>query len=210
MANGAFAWQTGMLSNPVIMTAQAVAALSGCTFSRPAVKQGLFTDLPVTHWAAEAVSYLAAQGVISGYTDGSFAPARPVTRAEFAKMLIYALQQQDLVNGSDAAVFRDLPVEHWAHNLVRYATTQGYLNGYPDGLVKPEAQVKGAEVMAILVRAIGQEDLAKQYAGAAWYDGYVYIAQANNLLYPEFSAEEPANRAQCAYALRQMQLVMDN
>ena len=31
-----------------------------------------FSDVPADHWAYDSVSKLAAEGVINGYTDGSF------------------------------------------------------------------------------------------------------------------------------------------
>lgn len=43
-----------------------------------------FTDIPADHRIAEAVKYLKAEGIFSGYADGSFRPDEPLTRAEVA------------------------------------------------------------------------------------------------------------------------------
>ncbi len=43
-----------------------------------------FTDVPTTYWAYKYIEYLKAQGVISGYSDGTFRPTATVTRAEMA------------------------------------------------------------------------------------------------------------------------------
>ncbi len=40
-----------------------------------------------THWAAEPIAIMAANGLIGGYEDGTFRPNQPVTRAEFAVFL---------------------------------------------------------------------------------------------------------------------------
>lgn len=42
-----------------------------------------FTDVPSDNWAEPAVTFLADKGVISGYSDGTFRPNKPMTRAEF-------------------------------------------------------------------------------------------------------------------------------
>ena len=41
-----------------------------------------FSDVPADHWAYDAVSQLAADGVINGYGDGTFRPDSFITRAE--------------------------------------------------------------------------------------------------------------------------------
>lgn len=51
-----------------------------------------FADVPAGHPAYEAVQRLAARGVVSGYVEADgrylFRPDEPVTRAQFAKMLV--------------------------------------------------------------------------------------------------------------------------
>lgn len=46
-----------------------------------------FKDVNTEHWAYEAIEKLAEQGIINGYSDGTFKPDEPVTRAELATML---------------------------------------------------------------------------------------------------------------------------
>jgi hypothetical protein len=43
-----------------------------------------FSDVPKTHWAFKAISGLYEANLTSGYSDGTFRPNQPVTRAEFA------------------------------------------------------------------------------------------------------------------------------
>lgn len=202
-SKGSFNWQQDINSSPVMMTAQAVIGLSGCTFSQ--IKDNLFNDVPQGYWAEDAIYELANQGVISGYQDGSFKPEGSVTRAEFAKLLLYSLGKENLVDDKTSQ-FKDLPDTHWANAIIKVAVDARYLQGYPEALFKPQNGVSGAEVMTILVRVLGKEDEAKLYTGTDWYEGYVKVAGENGLLYPEFNALSFASRGQCAYALRQMQL----
>lgn len=55
-----------------------------------------FADLPPGHWARDAVVQLSAEGVLSGYPDGSFKGNQPVTRYEMASILARALRDIDM------------------------------------------------------------------------------------------------------------------
>lgn len=46
-----------------------------------------FTDVPAKFWAHDAISTAVAYGWIDGYTDGTFRPNQPITRAEAMKIL---------------------------------------------------------------------------------------------------------------------------
>lgn len=52
----------------------------------------MFTDLTRDHWAFDAINIAVENGVVNGYPDGTFKPDNSVTRAEFIKMLVTALQ----------------------------------------------------------------------------------------------------------------------
>lgn len=41
-----------------------------------------FTDVPRNHWAAKDIAIAASQGWVAGYSDGTFKPNQPITRAE--------------------------------------------------------------------------------------------------------------------------------
>jgi hypothetical protein len=45
------------------------------------------TDVPASHWAANAVMSMRQWGLMAGYPDATFAGDQPVTRAEFAVVL---------------------------------------------------------------------------------------------------------------------------
>ena len=49
-----------------------VAVLALVAFAAPAFAANLFMDVPMNHWAYDAVSQLASRGVVSGYPDGAF------------------------------------------------------------------------------------------------------------------------------------------
>lgn len=47
----------------------------------------IFPDVPADAWYAKAVNDLSANGIISGYPDGTFKPENPINRAEVTAML---------------------------------------------------------------------------------------------------------------------------
>lgn len=51
-----------------------------------------FTDVKSSHWAYSAVQQAVSKGYIDGYTNGTFKPDVSVTRAEFAKMVVAAME----------------------------------------------------------------------------------------------------------------------
>jgi len=49
-----------------------------------------FQDVTDNHWAKQYIENLVQEGVLSGYSDGTFRPDNPVTRAELVKMALSA------------------------------------------------------------------------------------------------------------------------
>lgn len=52
-----------------------------------------FPDVPENHWAYEAVSRLAGNGIIQGYEDGKYHGERTMTRYEMAEIIYNALSK---------------------------------------------------------------------------------------------------------------------
>jgi hypothetical protein len=73
-----------------------------------------FVDVPLNHWAYDAVQSLAAKGVIVGYPDGTFGGAKSLTRYEFAEAVAKALayvEGMDFASADDVAVLEKLAIE---------------------------------------------------------------------------------------------------
>jgi hypothetical protein len=79
------------------------AAALGIGAAVPASAQqggGPFTDVPMGHWAYDAVNQLQQRGIFTGYPDGTFGGNRALTRYEFAVALQRMLQdvQRQIAN----------------------------------------------------------------------------------------------------------------
>lgn len=108
-----------------------------------------FNDVAKNCWAANYIGYMQQFGIVTGYTDGSFRPNAPVTRAEFAAI---ASRFEKLTQGS--ANFTDVPDTHWAVRYINFAATRGWVTGYEDGTFKPEHSITRAEVAAVTCRLL--------------------------------------------------------
>ena len=69
-----------------------------------------FSDVPADHWAYDAVTQLAADGVINGYGDGTYRGDRNITRYEMAQMIAKAMAKTD-VSAKNKALIDKLAAE---------------------------------------------------------------------------------------------------
>ncbi|MGI5873610.1 MAG: Spy0128 family protein [Bacillota bacterium] len=108
-----------------------------------------YSDVAAASWFNNAVSTLTKGAILNGYGDGTFAPNKPITRAEFATMAIRFFKDES--ENEDA--FSDVS-GHWAERNVQRASAQGLINGYPDGTFKPDQRITRAEAMTIVNRVL--------------------------------------------------------
>ena len=87
------------------LTMALVAGVAGTTFAAA----NPFSDVPADHWAYDAVSQLAADGVIEGYGDSTFKGNRNITRYEMAQMVAKAMAKN--TGGVDKALVDKLAAE---------------------------------------------------------------------------------------------------
>lgn len=80
------------------LLALAFVALSATAFAADGADS--FSDVPKDHWSYEALDYLAKNGVIEGYTDGTFQGNRTMSRYEMAAITARAMQASNLDIGA--------------------------------------------------------------------------------------------------------------
>ena len=76
-----------------------------------------FKDVPANHEFAGYIAYCAQQGIISGYADGTFRPAAPLTGYAFMKMLLGALGYDQNTEGYVG--------NNWSVNVAKRALSIG-------------------------------------------------------------------------------------
>ncbi|NOU65362.1 hypothetical protein GC096_15110 [Paenibacillus sp. LMG 31461] len=117
-------------------------------------KQQSFVDVP-KHWASEVISRAAAKGIVNGYADGSFKPDEPMTRMQFAAMLVRALGLKAETSTTKFADGADIPA--WAVFELGAALKAGILQGYEDESLRPNNPINRTEMVAMLIRAYNQQ-----------------------------------------------------
>ena len=71
-----------------------------------------YDDVPLDHWAYDAVKTLTQDGIIEGYPDGLFRGEQPITRFEMAKMIREAVVREDSINEKDRQLLDKLAKEY--------------------------------------------------------------------------------------------------
>ena len=131
----------------------------------PAVSaESPFSDVPPTAWYGPAAAWGAETGIVRGVSADSFAPDRPITRAELVTLLYRFAGVSEAVPAptedlpaclagfSDAG---DLPV--FARPAMAWAVDRGLILGAPgpEGFrLLPEAVASRAQVAALLQRCL--------------------------------------------------------
>ncbi len=175
------------------------------TFTTAKPPVGKFKDM-AGHWAEAIVSRLVEMGVISGYPDGTFKPDNYVTRAEFAKMLVVALDLSP--DAGAAAEFADAAsIPAWAKGYVGAAVKAGLIKGYEDKTFRADRQITRAELAVMVARALKAAEKAelnfKDAAGIpSWAADSIAQAVAKGIIkgYEDntFRPNNPATRAETA------------
>ena len=121
-----------------------------------------YPDLPKTHWAYEAVTFLTDKKVVVGYPDGNYRPDQNVTRGEFSTMVIKALGLYEK-NTPQIFQYKDTK-EHWADRNIQVASYYGLVKGYPGGYFKPNGYVTRMEALTIVLNALSRKNMDLEQA----------------------------------------------
>jgi len=105
-----------------------------------------------THWAQDAISTVAGLGIVNGYSDNTFGPDELVTREQMATMVVRAAQIAD--SDSNISFSDGAEISSWARSALAAAITNGLLNGYLDGTLKPKGNTTRAEAATLIERTI--------------------------------------------------------
>ena len=86
---------------------------------------GDFSDIS-GHWAESTINKWKDKGIIAGYTDGTFKPDNPVTRAELAKILTEAFELKEKTSLEE---YDDMDSSSWYYPYVQ--CSEKYIPVYP-------------------------------------------------------------------------------
>lgn len=103
----------------------------------------------------KAVDWLQENGVVQGYSDGTFRPENEVTRAEFLKMLYETIGMENL---ETTLPFTDIDQNAWYMKYLKEAYASHVINGYSDGTFKPNSNISFKESVKIITSALFDVD----------------------------------------------------
>lgn len=121
--------------------------------------QSAFTDVAPGAWCTAAINWAAANKIVEGKGDGTFAPDAPITRAQMCAIINRYLNYYKKGNkvtlsqtGSVSAMSDQNTVPSYAVDAVKQCQRYGLINGYKDGTFRPNALSTRAHVAAVIYR----------------------------------------------------------
>lgn len=147
-------------SEAAAIFARLLAAKNGETLREYSSYKTKFSDVPADAWYASSVKYLTNYGVAFGCGNDTFAPKRPITRAEFTVMAVrffdvYGDGAEEIIE--KYTEFTDVSDGYWAAEYIKDAAIHGWVFGYGDGIFGAEKSITRAEVVSMVNRLLGWE-----------------------------------------------------
>ena len=143
-----------------------------------------FTDVPEGAWYEDAAAYVYKHGLMAGTSATTFAPEVTTSRAMIATIL-WRMAGSPVVNY--AMNYTDVAQGQWCSEAIRWATSEGVVTGYGNGLFGTNDPITREQLATMLWR----------YAQTEGYD--VSIGEDTNIL----SYTDVANLSE--YAIPAMQ-----
>ncbi len=184
------------------------------TVSFPDVKEGA--------WYYNAVTYCAGKGIFNGNKDGSFAPSKSITRAEF----VVALANY---SGEDIATeacerFSDIKPSHWYYRATAWAANKGIVSGTSETTYSPSKQISRQDLCLMLMNYLKykgvelEADMSAPFADdakiGAWAKEAVYAIKTAGIVAGmggnKFDPRGNATRAQVAQMMMQFDKYMES
>jgi hypothetical protein len=171
-----------------------------------------FSDVPKTAAIAPYIAAMSSRGIIGGFSDNTFKPDAPVTRAQFASMVTRAFEKPRVLGKVAFTDVKDAKLQ----TSVDEAIETGFMKGYPKGLFVPDKQISFAELQTALVTGMKlspkgdpTEVLGKFSDGAdvpKWATKQVTAAIESGITLPDatkIDAKKVATRADAAILIHQ-------
>lgn len=152
-------------------------------------------------------------GIVTGNPDGTFQPAKAVTRAEFAAMITRALAIPDsALAGYATANFKDTNGYSWAVPYLAFCNSKGIMLGDGAGNAMPGKTITVNEAITMSLRAVGYTANSSELVGV-WPSNYVTKGQEVGLyddVNKDATGVDKANAAQIIYNTLTVQKVAVN
>lgn len=109
-----------------------------------------FTDVASSNEYHDAIQTLASQGIIKGYSDGTFKPNQPITRGQFSKILTKILN----ITGEGTLPFKDISTGNEYYSSIAALYENGLTKGTSAITYSPYANVTRGQFASFIVRGL--------------------------------------------------------
>lgn len=116
-----------------------------------------FIDVPGTHDFYAEIEWTAATGLLNGWASGHFLPGHDITRGAMSAVF-YRLSGQPYYLPPTTSVFRDVLTGYDFFKEVHWVKERGLLNGWNDGMFRPESGITREATAALVYRSAGSPD----------------------------------------------------
>lgn len=115
--------------------------------------RSVFTDIE-NHWAKNFIEALYRKNIVQGKRKGIFSPDEYLTRAEFIKIALGAIEHElEPVTGLSESPFRDITNDMWYAPYLIDAKRKNLIKGYSDNSFRPNQRINRVEALKILFSA---------------------------------------------------------
>ena len=121
----------------------------------PAASGSTFTDVSAGQWYSDGVAWASANGIVTGYPDGSFGPDDTITREQMASILYrYARYKgYDVTARTQLDRYSDAgQVADYAADAMSWAVGSGIITGTSGTTLSPAGSATRAQAAVILAR----------------------------------------------------------
>ncbi|MDD4029413.1 MAG: S-layer homology domain-containing protein [Caldisericia bacterium] len=182
-----------------------------------------FVDVPPSHWAYEAIHYMASMGIVTGYPDGTFKPDKPILRQEMAIIACKIFNFDGL--RPNKPTYTDVPSNHWAFPMIETIAESKLMDDTSlNNRFRPGEVLDRIEYVPLQCRCLGMKffaqhmsnetmnDILSRYSDAStipnWAKNYLAILTASRAIggFPDgtFKPFEPLTRAQICVSMYNM------
>jgi hypothetical protein len=124
----------------------------------PSKPSKYFDDVAETSWAGKYIDTLKEAGVVSGDGEGRYNPNNHITRAEFVKMIVFALGID--TTQYEGVPFSDVGKDMWFYEYATAAYHAGIVSGVSEVEFAPNDKITRQDMAVILSRAAEKHEVS--------------------------------------------------
>lgn len=109
-----------------------------------------FKDVPTTHPFYKEIEWMAAQGITTGWADGTFRPSATTNRDAMAAFFYRYAGKPAVTTGT--VPFKDVTQSNIFYKEILWFSQQGITTGWADGTYRPTSSVQRGAMAAFIYR----------------------------------------------------------